>query len=145
MGIASINNHNNHSVHSELSHSLGQMNLGFHGLPGFHPQSLPEHHNGITNGIAYNSNAMSATGSNINVRPSEGMDNRIFHKVGSGSLNGHSFDHNEGGKCDKLFISFALRYMSAFSLHFDNHHSFSGSICYGRCSFNSPLNLYPNP
>ncbi|XP_020111335.1 protein MEI2-like 4 isoform X2 [Ananas comosus] len=100
VGIASINNHNNHSVHSELSHSLGQMNLGFHGLPGFHPQSLPEHHNGITNGItngiAYNSNAMSATGSNINVRPSEGMDNRIFHKVGSGSLNGHSFDHNEG-------------------------------------------------
>ncbi|XP_072963804.1 protein MEI2-like 4 isoform X2 [Typha angustifolia] len=97
VGIASAGNLNNPSVHSEVSHSLGQMNFGFQGIPAFHPHSLPEYHNEVANGIPYNSNTISAMGINIKSSPaaSEGIRNRHLPKVGPGSLNGHSFDHDE--------------------------------------------------
>lgn len=96
--VASLNHHNgNQSLH-ELSHSLG-----FQGIPPFHPHSLPEHHNGVVNGTPYNSTAISAVGININSRLAEGADNRHLHKV-----NGHSFDHNNNGEVNILFIYLLL-------------------------------------
>ncbi|XP_072978531.1 protein MEI2-like 4 isoform X1 [Typha angustifolia] len=93
--ISSVGNHSNQSVNGELSHSLGQMNFGFQGMHSFHPHSLPEYHNGVANGVPYNPNTMSAMGISINSRPAEGVDNRHLSKVGSGSLNSHSFDRSE--------------------------------------------------
>lgn len=91
--IASVGNHTNQASHADISHSLGQMNFGFHGMHGFHPHSLPNYQNGITNCIPYKSNTM---GIGVISRPSEGTDNSHLQKVGSDSFNGHSFDPNNG-------------------------------------------------
>ncbi|XP_008791022.1 protein MEI2-like 4 isoform X2 [Phoenix dactylifera] len=94
--IASVGNRSNQSIHGELSQPLGQMSFGFQNLPGFHPHSLPEYHNGLTNGIPYSSsNTMSSMGVNVNSGPADGIDNRHIHQVGSGSFSSHSFGRNE--------------------------------------------------
>ncbi|KAK1270104.1 Protein MEI2-like 4 [Acorus gramineus] len=90
---APVGNHGNPSSLMDSSHSHGQMKYSLQSVPTLHPHSLPEYHDGIGNGVAYNSpSAMSAMGMNINSRPSEGIDNGHFHRGGSGSLNGRSFD-----------------------------------------------------
>ncbi|KAF8693244.1 hypothetical protein HU200_038626 [Digitaria exilis] len=101
IGIASAATHNNQSSLGELSHSLGRMNghmnYGFQGMGALHPHSLPEVHNGATNGTPYNLSTMAPVGVNSNSRTAEAVDSRHLHKVGSGNLNGHSFDRAGDG------------------------------------------------
>ncbi|XP_073118242.1 protein MEI2-like 4 isoform X3 [Elaeis guineensis] len=124
-GIASVGNPNNQSIHDELSYSLGQLSFGFQSLQGYHPHSLPEYPNGLSNGIPYSSsNTMSSINVNINSKPAEENDNRHFHRVGSGSLNGHCFDHSEGafgvsgnGSCPLDRRQYAWNNSNAFHHH----------------------------
>jgi hypothetical protein len=99
---------NGTSNQPEIGHSLGQMNFGFQGAvpvpAGFHPHSLPDYpqNNGVAaNGFPYNINSISAMGININPRAGEGIDGRHLQKMGSNAINGHSFDRNESGGCNK--------------------------------------------
>lgn len=113
IGIASAATHNNQSSLGELSHSLGRMNghmnYGFQGMGALHPHSLPEVHNGATNGAPYNLSTMAPVGVNSNSRTAEAVDSRHLHKVGSGNLNGHSFDRaGDGGKFLNLDILFSI-------------------------------------
>ncbi|TVT99860.1 hypothetical protein EJB05_54747 [Eragrostis curvula] len=101
IGIASAATHSSQASLNELSHSLGRMNghmnYGFQGMGAIH-HSLPEVHNGATNGVAYNLNTMAPVGVNSSSRAAEAVDSRHLHKVGSGNLNGHSFDRaGDGG------------------------------------------------
>ncbi|OVA17369.1 RNA recognition motif domain [Macleaya cordata] len=86
--VASIGNQ---SGIGEPSPSLGQMELGFRGMPSFHPHSLPEYHDGLANGIPYSSSSTMAA--NISPLTSEELDNRHIRRVGS---NAHSIELNEG-------------------------------------------------
>uniref|UniRef100_A0A804QJ26 PLD phosphodiesterase domain-containing protein n=5 Tax=Zea mays TaxID=4577 RepID=A0A804QJ26_MAIZE len=96
IGIASAATHSNQAPLGELSHSLSRMNrhvnYGFQGLGAIHPHSLPDVHNGANNGTPYNLNTITPVGVNKNSRTAEAVDSRHLHKVGSGNLNGHSFD-----------------------------------------------------
>ncbi|XP_010250525.1 PREDICTED: protein MEI2-like 4 isoform X2 [Nelumbo nucifera] len=84
----------NQSALGEHSHSLGQMKFGFQSLTSFHPHSLPEHHDGLVNGVPYHSpGTMAAMAANMSPRPSEGIDNRCIHRIGS---NRHPLDVNDG-------------------------------------------------
>ncbi|KAJ0969266.1 hypothetical protein J5N97_022143 [Dioscorea zingiberensis] len=78
--IASAGNRTNQSGPAEVSHPLGQANL----CSPFHPNSLPEFHNGHTGSYPY-----------INSRPGDEIENRHLTRVASGSLNNHSFEYNE--------------------------------------------------
>lgn len=90
--VASLGNSSNPSGHGENGHSFGQVQFRFQGMPLVHPHSLPEHHDGLTNGISYNiSSTMPAMAININSRP-EGMDHRYIQRVGSGSLISHTLE-----------------------------------------------------
>ncbi|KAJ6842225.1 protein MEI2-like 4 isoform X2 [Iris pallida] len=93
--VASLGSHRNPACHGESGHSLGQVKFGFQGVPIMHPHSLPQHHDGMTNGIPYSSSTMPAMAMNINSRHGEGFDNYV-HRVGSGSITNHSLEHNEG-------------------------------------------------
>jgi hypothetical protein len=103
IGITSAaTHHSNQASLGELSRSLsrmnGQLNYGFQGMGAIH-HSLPEVHNGATNGVPYNLSTVAPVGVNSNSRTAEAVENRHVHKVGSGNLNGHSFDRSsEGGK-----------------------------------------------
>ncbi|XP_010249241.1 PREDICTED: protein MEI2-like 4 isoform X2 [Nelumbo nucifera] len=89
--VASVGNL---SGFGEPSHSLGQMKFGFQSMPTFHPHSLPEYHDGLVNGVPYNSpGTMAPIAANISSRPSEGIENRQICRVGS---NGLSVDINDG-------------------------------------------------
>jgi hypothetical protein len=82
-----------------------------------HPHSLPEVHNGANNGTPYNLNTMAPVGVNSNLRTAEAVDSRHLHKVGSGNLSGHSFDHaGEGGKFVNLDILISIFIFDPFSL-----------------------------
>ncbi|KAJ6802975.1 protein MEI2-like 4 isoform X2 [Iris pallida] len=95
--VTSLGSHRNLSGHGDLCHSLGQVKFGFQGMPIMHPHSLPEYHDGMSNGIPYNSSAMPPMFINKNSRHGEGFDNRYVQRSGSGSIINHSFEHNEGG------------------------------------------------
>ncbi|XP_042498649.1 protein MEI2-like 4 isoform X1 [Macadamia integrifolia] len=86
--VASVGNQ---SGLGEPSHSFGQMKFGFQGMPSFHPHSLPDYPDALASGMPYSSPGTIAA--NINPRPSEVIDNRHLHRVGS---NGHSVELNEG-------------------------------------------------
>lgn len=106
IGIASAATNSNQASLGELSHSVGrmngQMNYSFQGMGAIH-HSLPEVHNGAPNGIPYNLSSVASVGVNSNSRTVEAVDSRHLHKVGSGNLNGHSFDRaGEGGNLDIL-------------------------------------------
>jgi len=93
--VPSVGNHSNPSGHGENGHSFGQRKFGFQGMPIVHPHSLPEYHDGVTNGVPYNSSStVPAMAMNINSRPGDGIDHRFIQRVGSGSLTSHSL---EGG------------------------------------------------
>ncbi|KAF0934808.1 hypothetical protein E2562_028817 [Oryza meyeriana var. granulata] len=100
IGISSAATHSNQAALGEISQSLGRMNghmnYSFQGMSALHPHSLPEVHNGVNNGTPYNLNSMSQVVNGSNSRTAEAVDNRHLHKVGSGNLNGHSFDRAEG-------------------------------------------------
>lgn len=90
LGFASISGHYNQAAHTDLSHSLNQFNFGVQGqgITSFHPHSLPDFHNGTTNGIPCESpNLMSAMSFNVNLRSAEETNNRFLQEVGSGTLN----------------------------------------------------------
>ncbi|KAK1309996.1 Protein MEI2-like 4 [Acorus calamus] len=90
-----VGNHGNLASLTDSSHSLRQMKYDIQSVPTLHPHSLPEYHDGIGNG--YNSpGVMSTMGMNINSRPNEGIENRLMHRVGLGSLNSHLFDISDG-------------------------------------------------
>ncbi|KAM5568358.1 hypothetical protein ABKV19_016099 [Rosa sericea] len=71
---------------TESIHSASPLKFDIHGSPAFHPHSLPEYHNGLTNGI--NCNSTGSVSASINVRP---PDNRHFTRVSSG----HSHELND--------------------------------------------------
>lgn len=104
--VASVGN--SQAAHSDISHSLGQMNFEFQDMPGFHPRSLPDYHDEVNNDIPYHSSTMSAVGTGVISRPVEGIDKRHLQKVGSASFNGHATDHNEGMYNEPLFSFSAL-------------------------------------
>ncbi|KAF8378071.1 hypothetical protein HHK36_029406 [Tetracentron sinense] len=92
--VASVGNQSDLGGPSQLS----QMKFSVQSMPTFHPHSLPEYHDGLANGIPYNS--MSTLATNISPRPSEGIDNRhierndgVFGSSGNGSfpLHGHHY------------------------------------------------------
>ncbi|KAJ6853147.1 protein MEI2-like 4 isoform X2 [Iris pallida] len=92
--VSSLGSHRNLAGHGESGHSLGQLKFGFQGMPIMHPHSLPEYHDGMSNGIPYNSSGMAIS---MNSRHAEGFDNRYVQRGGSGSVINHSLEHNEGG------------------------------------------------
>lgn len=78
---------------ADSGRSPGQLKFDIRGSTNFHPHSLPEHHDGLTNGVHLNSpGTMTA---NINPSPPEIFDNRQLHRVSS---NGQSVELNEAGK-----------------------------------------------
>lgn len=85
--VAVVGNHSHQSGNSELSHSLGQMNLDLQSMPTF-----PEFRDGVISGIPFNSpSTMSAMAMSIN----SALANGNIHGVGSGGHGSHSFEHNE--------------------------------------------------
>ena len=83
----------NQSSLPDSVHSQGQPRIEFQGTLNYHPHSLPEYHDGLTNGAHCNSPGVAT---NISVRPSERIENRQFCRVSS---NGHPFELNDAGKC----------------------------------------------
>ncbi|GMP57436.1 hypothetical protein CsSME_00021537 [Camellia sinensis var. sinensis] len=69
--------------------SPGQPKIEFQGTPNFHPHSLPEYQDGLTNRASCNSPGMAA---NISASPSERIENRQFCRVSS---NGHPLELND--------------------------------------------------
>ncbi|XP_031475063.1 protein MEI2-like 4 isoform X3 [Nymphaea colorata] len=100
VGIAPVGNNGSQSNLGELNHSLGHMNFGFQGMPGFHPHSLPDY-NIMSNSLPGGSPAtVSAMTANINPRHTEGIDGRHIQRIGLNGFQGHSFDLSEGnGSC----------------------------------------------
>lgn len=96
IGLATISSQNNHSGPNELSHSMGQMNFNYPCTPAYHPHSLPEFHGGMINGIPLNSPSTMSPIDIINSRSAGGIDTRHVQRVGTASLNNHSFEHHEG-------------------------------------------------
>ncbi|KAM1498691.1 hypothetical protein ACFX1X_021816 [Malus domestica] len=81
----------NQSGFAESVHSPGSLKFDIHGSPAFHPHSLPEYHDGLTNSV--NCSSLGNVSASINARPPERIDNRNFPRVSS---NGHSIELNEG-------------------------------------------------
>lgn len=76
----------------ETGHLQSRISFEFSGTSGLHPHSLPEYHDGLSNGASSISpGSISAT---MNIRPVE-SENRKFSRVGS---NGHSVELSEGKK-----------------------------------------------
>ncbi|KAK4357688.1 hypothetical protein RND71_023298 [Anisodus tanguticus] len=74
----------------EIGHLQSQINFEFRGTPDLHPHSLPEYHDGLSNGASVISpGGISAT---MNIRPLEAIENRKFSRVGS---NGQPVELNE--------------------------------------------------
>ncbi|KAM0936007.1 putative RNA recognition motif domain, mei2-like RNA recognition, RNA-binding domain superfamily [Dioscorea sansibarensis] len=92
--VTSAGNHGNPSVRVNPSHSLGQMNFPFPGVPTF-AHSLPEYHEGLSNGTPCNSSSnISAMPVDINSICAGGVDKRHIQRIASGGPNNHSFEHN---------------------------------------------------
>ncbi|CAN4123376.1 unnamed protein product [Withania somnifera] len=74
----------------ETGHLQSQINFDFRGKSGLDPHSLPEYHDGLSNGASSISpGGISAT---MNIRPLEAIENRMFSRVGP---NGPSVELNE--------------------------------------------------
>lgn len=78
---------------AESGRSPGQLKFDVRGAPTFHPHSLPEYHDGLTNSVQLNSPG--TVNPNINPSPPERFDNRQLRRVSS---NGHPVELNEPGK-----------------------------------------------
>lgn len=79
----------------------------------FHPQSLPEYHDVLANGVLCNSpSPISAT---VNIKPTEMIDNQLFSRVGS---TGHSIGFREKGMCHGItwHYFFIYAFVSWFGL-----------------------------
>jgi hypothetical protein len=100
--IGPIRQHNNQANLGEPNGSLGHGNFG-RGLQAFHPNSLPECHNGICNG----SKSMTLNARNTGIRLTEGVDYNN-HKLCSGDHHGHSSDQSEGEISAPKYLLFCL-------------------------------------
>lgn len=95
MRASMVNNQSNQSGTGDHSHSIRQLNSGYQCMPAYHPHSLPEYHGGIVNGIPFSSPRTVPAMDNMNSRPAGGFNSSHICKVCTGSLNSHSFEHNE--------------------------------------------------
>lgn len=118
--VAMVGNQGNQS---ELSHSLGQMNLGYQSMPTF-PRD------GAISGIPFNSpNTMSAMAMSVSCTLAKGVDNRNTQRVGSGVHSSPSFEQNEAvfnvsgnGSCPLKSHEYIWNNSNAY------HHHHPGSI-----------------
>lgn len=102
--IATAGTHNNRSALGETGNSLGKMsgqinghlNYGFNEIGAFNLHSLPDFHNGQSNGISDNLGTISPIGIKSNSRTDEGTESRHLYKFGSANLGGHCSGHTEG-------------------------------------------------
>lgn len=78
---------------TESTHSPGSLKFDIHGTPAFHPHSLPEYQDGLTNAV--NCSSPGTVSASINARPQERIDNRHLTRVSS---IGRSIELNESGK-----------------------------------------------
>ncbi|CAN6234853.1 unnamed protein product [Urochloa humidicola] len=86
----------------EHCHSLGKMNgqknermgYGFHESSAFHPHSLPEFNDKLSNSVPYNF-SIPSVGVKNNVRATEAMEGRYIYKEGSANLSNQSSTHAE--------------------------------------------------
>ncbi|MQM10474.1 hypothetical protein Taro_043363 [Colocasia esculenta] len=102
--VAPVGNHSNQPGLVEHSHSLGQMNFGFQSMSPLHSRSVAEYRDGLANGSPFSStNTMPSMAININSRPTDTIDNRHLHRMGSGfgtsgnmscPLHGHQYVWN---------------------------------------------------
>lgn len=88
---------------TESGRSPGQLKFDIGGTTSFHPHSLPEYHDGLSNVVHLNSPG-TMTG-NINSSPPERFDNRQLRRV---SLNGHPIELSEAGKCNRSLGAFSF-------------------------------------
>jgi hypothetical protein len=113
--IATAGTHNNQSALGEHGHSLGKMNgplnYGFQGNGAFNPHSLPDFHNGQSNGIPYSLSTIPPIGVKNNSRAAEGMDSRHLYKVGCAKPGGHSTGQTEG-------TNFGFPYLRIYPYYF---------------------------
>lgn len=77
----------------ETGHLQSQFNFDLRGTSGLHPHSLPEYHDGLSNGTT--SISPGGISANMNIRPLEAIENRKFSRVGP---NGQPVELNEGKK-----------------------------------------------
>ncbi|WVZ85407.1 hypothetical protein U9M48_032343 [Paspalum notatum var. saurae] len=102
VGIASAGSQSSHHALDEHRHSLGKMNgqsngqmdYGFQESSTFHPHSLPELNDRLSNAIPYNC-AMPPIGVKGNSRAIEAMNGRHIYKGGSGNLSNQPSAHTE--------------------------------------------------
>lgn len=87
----------------ESGRSPGQLKFDIQGTSTFHPHSLPEYHNGLTNGVHVNSPGIITA--NISPSQPERFDNWQFHRASS---NGHPIELKEAGKCNGQLLHFLL-------------------------------------
>lgn len=79
----------------EPNFSLDEMKFGYQ-HPSFHPHSLPDYHDNLTNGLSYNSpSTIADIASNAGTKIKEVVDNRHIRGVSS---NGHLMEPTGGGK-----------------------------------------------
>ncbi|KAA3460543.1 protein MEI2-like 2 [Gossypium australe] len=78
----------------EPNHSMDEMKYANHGIPSFHPHSLPEYHDSLANGIAFNApSTITNMASSASSMMAEGLDNR---HVRGASSNGHLIEPTAG-------------------------------------------------
>ncbi|CAI0547990.1 unnamed protein product [Linum tenue] len=70
--------------HPEQKHSIQEIRFGNQSMPTFHPHSLPEYHDGLSNGIPYNStNVLGGMAGSVGSKLMEGINGRHVRGVGS--------------------------------------------------------------
>ncbi|CAO2042087.1 unnamed protein product [Urochloa humidicola] len=96
VGIATAGSESSHHAFDEHCHSLGKnnerMGYGFHESSAFHPHSLPEFNDKLSNDVPYNFST-SSIGFKSNVRATEAMEGRYIYKGSSGNLGNQSSTH----------------------------------------------------
>lgn len=101
----------NYSGIPDSGYTKGQLAFDIRPAAGIYPHSLPEHHDGLANGIPCNSSNI--IGANFNQIPPERVDHRQLCRVGS---EGHSLGLNEGGKYVSQECCVCSHYQSCMQL-----------------------------
>ncbi|CAL5067463.1 unnamed protein product [Urochloa decumbens] len=102
VGIATAGSESSHHAFDEHCHSIGKMNgqknermgHGFHESSAFHPHSLPEFNDKLSNGVPYNF-SIPSVGVKSNVRATEAMEGRYIYKGSSGNCSNQFSTHAE--------------------------------------------------
>ncbi|XP_065872486.1 protein MEI2-like 4 isoform X2 [Euphorbia lathyris] len=78
----------------EPNRSMDEMMFGNQCIPNFHPHSLPEYHDSLSNGIPYNSSSpIGGMARSVGSKLTEGINSRHIQGIGS---NGHLMELNGG-------------------------------------------------